>query len=454
MVGGRLHYSRTRRPIDSFMASTDPRDILHSKRECLPLTEEQVETFLGGYLRDEVSDAQAAALLASIFTVGMEPDELYHWTRGMLLSGEQLSWDVDRPVVDKHSTGGVGDKVSLPLAPALAACGAFVPMISGRGLGHTGGTLDKLEAIPGLRTELSLDEVRGVLGQCSVVIAAQTVDLVPADRKLYALRDATGLVGSLPLIASSIMSKKLAEGLSFLVLDVKHGSGATLPDHEQGAALASSMLEIAQRFGLHAVAFQTNMDEPLGRAVGHSLEVLESLESLRGGGPSDLRELVLTLGACVLAHVGLATDEAHGRARIAEVLDDGRALDCFAAMIAAQGGDPSFLEDPAKLPQAPDTAMFLAPASGRLDLEDCRCLGRAAVALGGGRRSGGDEIDHATGLHWNVRPGQDVHAGQELAQLYHRAGHGLDEALAELETAVAFDTGREVNQLIMRRFDQ
>ena len=277
---------------------------------------EQSTTFMSAYLDGELGDQQATELLAAIFERGMETRELVAWTEAMLNSGERLTWPgLEGPILDKHSTGGVGDKASLPLAPALAACGAKVPMISGRGLGHTGGTLDKIEAIPGLSTALSVPRLREILDQVGVVIAAQTETLVPADRRLYALRDATGYVASIPLIASSILSKKLAEGLDALVLDVKFGTGATLVDPIEGELLARTMLALAAGCGLTTIAFKTSMDQPLGQAVGHTLEVDEALECMGGEGPEDLRELVVTLGAALLTAGGPCDDEAEvGRA--------------------------------------------------------------------------------------------------------------------------------------------
>ncbi len=413
----------------------DARELVRAKREGRALTGDQITAFLSSYVGGSVSDTQATALLATICATGMEPEELYGWTRGMLESGKQFTWDVDRPVVDKHSTGGVGDKVSLVLAPALAACGVVVPMISGRGLGHTGGTLDKLEAIPGLRTELPIPTLRRAVDEVGCFIAAQSQELVPADRGLYALRDATGLVESVPLIASSILSKKLAEGLDALVLDVKYGSGAFLPELERGRELARVMSDLAERFGLPTRVLHTAMDQPVGHAVGHALEVAECVEVLRAGGPPDLRELVLALGAELLEAVGLADDLDAGRAQLAASLDDGRAADVWLCMIDLQGGDPTCL------PTAKGVDMWLSPASGVLDVVDCRAIGLAVAALGGGRRGPTDAIDPAVGVQWMRRVGDEVRAGELLAEVHH-SGRGVEEAMALLVDAVAFDTGR------------
>jgi pyrimidine-nucleoside phosphorylase len=431
----------------------DPRDILRAKRDGQALSVDQIESFLGGYVAGVVSEAQAAALLATIFQRGMSPDELARWTEGMLDSGARLTWDLDRPVVDKHSTGGVGDKTSLVLAPALVACGAAVPMVSGRGLGHTGGTLDKLEAIPGFRTELSLTEVRSAVQKAGAVIVAQSRELVPADRGLYALRDATGLVESMPLIASSILSKKLAEGLDALVLDVKYGGGAFLPEVERGEQLARVMLDLAARFGLPTRVLHTAMDQPLGQAVGHALEVAECISTLRAGGPEDLRELVLALGAELLVATELAPDFEGGRTRLAEVLDDGSAAEAFARMIAAQDGDPRCVQSPDLLPSAPAVDLWLSPASGVLDVVDCRAIGRAATVLGGGRQGPTDRIDPAVGVRWMRRVGDSVRAGELLAEVHHDS-RGLDQALAELESAIAFDTGRTPDPLVRATYNE
>jgi len=398
-----------------------------------------------------IADHQAAALLCAIFIHGMQPDELAAWTSAMLRSGTMLDLSrLDGPKLDKHSTGGIGDKASLPLAPAVAACGAFVPMISGRGLGHTGGTLDKLESIPGFDTALDEERFVGVLEQCGLAFGAQTDEIVPADKKLYALRDVTGLVASIPLIASSIMSKKLAEGLDALVLDVKFGSGAFLPEPERGAELARTMLAIASSMGLAASALQTAMDRPLGRTVGHSLEVRESVACLRGEGPEDLRELVLALGAELLRLGGLARDEREGRAKIAAALDGGAALERFARVVAAQGGDAGAIEDDARLPMAPDVEVLAAPQSGALAFGDLRELGLAVTALGGGRRALGDRIDPAVGLVLLRVAGDEVRAGEPLLELHHRSGHGLAEARARVVGALRIGAPAPLTPLVLR----
>ncbi|MEY2806291.1 MAG: hypothetical protein RIR65_708 [Planctomycetota bacterium] len=412
------------------------RDLTTKKRDGLALSDEEIRWFLGAYTRGELLDYHAAGLLGTIFVRGLDERELATWTRAMLDSGTRLDLShVEKPKVDKHSTGGVGDKVSLPLAPALAACGVAVPMISGRGLGHTGGTLDKLEAIPGFVTRLSEDEIARVLDQCGLVFAGQTEHLVPADKKLYALRDATGLVEAVPLIASSIMSKKLAEDLDALVLDVKHGSGAFLPDPADGERLARTMLGIARSCGLRCSVVLTAMDRPLGRAVGHALEVVEAIECLSGGGPPDLRELVLVQGGELLHLAGVAASPDEGRARIARVLDDGHARTVLEVAIKAQGGDPRVVSKPELLPSAPAVEPHRASSSGYLSFADTRAVGLAAAALGGGRLRIDDAIDPAVGLVWRRVAGDEVRAGETLCEIHHRHGKGLAECQALLTSA-------------------
>jgi pyrimidine-nucleoside phosphorylase len=432
----------------------DARAILRRKRDGAELTDAEIEAFLAGYVAGEVPDYVASALLAVIFVRGMSARELEAWTRAMLASGRRFRFDgLGRPAADKHSTGGVGDKVSLPLAPAVAACGVAVPMISGRGLGHTGGTLDKLESIPGLRTDLAPERFQRLVAEVGFAMAGQTADLVPADRKLYALRDATGLVESIPLVASSILSKKLAEGIDALVLDVKYGSGAFFPDPERGAELARTMIGLARGMGLSALALQTAMDRPLGRAVGNALEVRESIECLRGGGPDDLRELVCALGGAMLAAVGAEPDGEAGALRIGRALDDGSALERFGRMVAAQGGDARAVEEPARLPAAPECEVVAAPADGRLGWRDVSELGRAVVALGGGRRRLEDAVDPAVGVVLLSGSGAEVARGAPLLELHHRAGRGLAEARERIGRALAIGPAPELGPLILARVE-
>jgi pyrimidine-nucleoside phosphorylase len=427
----------------------DARSVVRTKRDGGRLSEAQMRWFLDAYVRGEVADYQAAALVACIFTRGMEPDELVAWTRAMLESGSRLSFDeLSQKKADKHSTGGIGDKVSIPLAPAVAACGVAVPMISGRGLGHTGGTLDKLESIPGFRVRLSEDELHRAIGRTGVAFGAQTESLVPADRKLYQLRDATGLVESIPLIASSILSKKLAEGLDALVLDVKFGSGAFLPEPERGAELARVMLSIARSMGVAATAFHTAMDRPVGAAVGHALEIEESLACLAGGGPADLRELVLLQGGEMLRLAGAASSLDDGRRRIAEALDSGRARRVFELVVREQGGDPRVVADPALLPRAPAVDPWHADRAGFLAFRDLREVGWAVADLGGGRTRIEDAIDPAVGLVWKKRAGERVETGDLLCEIHHARGRGLDACRARLAAAVAIGARAEPAPLV------
>ena len=419
---------------------SDPREVLATKRDGRALDARQIEQFLAGYVAGEIDDYHASALLMAIFIHGMEDGELATWTRAMLHSGKVLAFpEIDAPKVDKHSTGGVGDKVSIPLAPAVAVLGAAVPMISGRGLGHTGGTLDKLEAIPGFRTDLDEAALRAGLAANFVAFGAQTADIAPADRKLYALRDVTGLVESIPLVTSSILSKKLAEGLDALVLDVKFGSGAFFPSPERGAELARAMIRIAGELGVRACAWPTSMEQPLGAAVGHTLEIDECLDVLEGRGPADTVRLVELFGGEMLFLTGLASSAEAGAARIAEVLADGRALERFARVIEAQGGDPRIVEDRSLLPRAPDVAEIVAERDGVLRFVDCRAVGLAVGDLGGGRRALGDVLDPGVGFVWRRKTGDAVRANDVLAEVHHRGGKGLGKALERLRSAFRYD---------------
>ncbi|MDP6539774.1 MAG: thymidine phosphorylase [Planctomycetota bacterium] len=428
--------------------------LLAAKRSGAALSDGQIRDFMGAYVAGRLGDDDAEALLREIFEHGMEEAELVAWTDAMLRSGatlERREGSVAR--VDKHSTGGVGDKVSIPLAPAVAACGAMVPMISGRGLGHTGGTLDKLEAIPGLRTELSEERLAAVLDETGMVFAAQTPELVPADRKLYRLRDATGLVASIPLIASSIMSKKLAEGLDGLVLDVKFGSGAFLPDPDAGAELARTMISLGERLGVRTCAFQTSMAQPLGAACGHALEIAESFDCLAGGGPDDLAALVRLFGGEMLVQAGTASSAAEGGERIAAALEDGSAREVMCRVIEAQGGDPRCVDDTSLLPSVPDVERIEAPADGTIRFTDTSAVGRAVLELGGGRRERTDEVDMAVGVRWHRKGGECVRRGEVIAEVFHRAGAGLEHACALLGDAVAVGEPAEQPGLVLARLD-
>jgi pyrimidine-nucleoside phosphorylase/thymidine phosphorylase len=403
-----------------------------------------------GVVSGEVPDHATGAFLMAVYLRGMSPAETAALTRAMLDSGERLRRRPrSRPRADKHSTGGIGDKVSLALAPAVAACGVDVPMISGRGLGHTGGTLDKLEAIPGLRTSLSETELDLNVAEVGLAFGAQTERLVPADRKLYALRDATGLIDSVPLIAGSILSKKLAEDLDALVLDVKFGSGAFLRDPAQGAELADAMLGIAAAFGLRTSVFQTSMARPLGQAAGNALEVAEAIACLRGGGPRELRELVSLLGGEMLALTGVARDRGSGVEQVARALDDGSALERFRAAVERQGGDSACVDRPELLPSTATVAEARAPRAGAVHYADVRQLGRAVVDLGGGRIRMDDAIDPAVGLLLPRAEGEEVQPGDALALVHHRDGRGLERALARIGEAIEVGPPHPTRPLVL-----
>ncbi|HEY2203483.1 MAG TPA: thymidine phosphorylase [Pseudonocardia sp.] len=406
-------------------------DVIVAKRDGGRLTDEQIDRVVAGYTAGEVAEEQMAALAMAIVLRGMDAAETARWTQAMIDSGDRLELgDVGRPLVDKHSTGGVGDKITLPLAPLVAACGAAVPQLSGRGLGHTGGTLDKLESIPGWRASLGEDEIRAQLAEVGAVICATTPRLAPADRKLYALRDVTGTVESVPLIASSIMSKKLAEGTDALVLDVKAGSGAFMKTPDQAAALARSMIDIAGAHGLRCSALITDMSLPLGRAVGNALEVAESVEVLRGGGPPDVVALTVRLAGEMLRLVGLGPP--HGPDP-AEVLASGAAYPVWRAMISAQGGDPD-----APPPVAARVEPVHADRDGTFAGWDARAVGVAAWRLGAGRARKEHPVDPAAGVRLLVDPGEPVTAGQPLLELHTDRRDTLPDARAALTGAARY----------------
>ena len=385
----------------------DAIDLIIAKRDGGRLSDEQVDWFIRAYTDGTVADEQASALLMAILFRGMEPAELARWTQQMIATGARADLsDLPRPTVDKHSTGGVGDKISLILCPLVAACGAIVPQTAGRGLGHTGGTLDKMEAIPGWRSTLSAAEARAILETSGAVINAAGPDLAPADRKLYALRDITGTVESIPLIASSIMSKKIAEGTGALVLDVKVGTGAFMKDEARARELAEVMVGLGRDHGVRTTALLTQMDVPLGRTAGNALEVVESVEVLAGGGPSDVVELTLALAREMLELVDLDVDPA-------DVLADGRAMDAWRALVQAQGGDPD-----APLPRADEVEVVTAPATGTLSRLDALSVGIAAWRLGAGRARKEDPVSAVAGVVWHATVGDQVQEGQPLLELH------------------------------------
>jgi len=419
-------------------ARPDVVDLIRVKRDGGELTEAEIRWLISSYSAGEVADEQMSALLMAVYFRGLGPAELRTWTDAMVSSGERLQLGaVSAPTVDKHSTGGVGDKVSLILAPLVASCGAAVPQLSGRGLGHTGGTLDKLESIPGWRAELSAAEMIAVLGQAGCVICAAGPGLAPADRRMYALRDVTGTVESIPLIASSIMSKKIAEGTAALVLDVKVGSGAFMRDIADARQLAQTMVTLGAEHGVRTAALLTRMDAPLGRAVGNAVEVQESVATLRGEGPADLVEVTLALAAEMLQLAGIHASHGAALAAATEALSDGRALERYRVMITAQGGDPD-----AELPRAAHSEIVTAPASGWLRRLDARGVGVAAWRLGAGRARKEDPVSAAAGIICLAKPGERVERGQGLLEL--RADDGSRFARAREALADAIDIGESV----------
>jgi pyrimidine-nucleoside phosphorylase len=397
-------------------------DVIRRKRDNSELSRDEIESLVNAYTRGDIPDYQVSAWLMAVVLRGMTRAETAALTDAMLRSGEVLDLSsLPAKKVDKHSTGGVGDKTSLVLAPLAAAAGVAVPMISGRGLGHTGGTLDKLEAIPGFSVNLSVAEFRRVLETCGCAMIGQTAEIAPADRKLYALRDVTGTVESPYLICASIMSKKLAEGIDALVLDVKTGSGAFMKNEKDAVFLADLMVETGERMGKQVVALITDMDQPLGCMIGNALEVVEAVDILRGEGPEDLRQLCLELAGWMLHLGGVSGTVAEGKKRSEKLIGSGEALDRFRQMVALQGGDPRAIDDPKKLPQAHHTMMLSSPKSGHLASLQCEQVGTACVILGGGRERKEDAVDPAVGIVLHKKVGDAVSAGEPLATIYYNA---------------------------------
>jgi len=413
-----------------------PQDIIRTKRDGGELDAEAIHTWIRGVVDGSIADYQSAALLMAIYLRGMTAAETAHLTEAMMHSGEVISLpEITAPRVDKHSTGGVGDKVSLILAPLAAAAGLCVPMISGRGLGHTGGTLDKLEAIPGFRVALDTSAYRRALQRTGVALAGQTERFVPADRILYALRDVTATVECIPLICASIMSKKLAEGIDALVLDVKFGRGAFMKTLDDARRLAEGMVAIGRAMRRPTWALLTAMDRPLGRAVGHSLEVIEAIESLKGRGPDDLMEVTLALTARMLVLGGLAPDPESAAVRLREVLASGAALEKFRAIIAEQGGDPGVIDDYDRLPRARRIVEIPSTESGYVVDIDAMRIARAGICLGAARRRVEDAIDHAVGVAAIRQVGEAVDVGEPLCCLHVNDEAGLEEAVALARSA-------------------
>ncbi|MFM7500743.1 MAG: thymidine phosphorylase [Actinomycetota bacterium] len=423
----------------------DAVEIISAKRDRNELSDLQIDWIVDAYTRGVVADEQLSALLMAILLNGMNMREISRWTDAMINSGERMNWSsLAVPTVDKHSTGGVGDKITLPLAPLVAACGAAVPQLSGRGLGHTGGTLDKMESIPGWQASLSNDQMLKVLQDVGAVICAAGAGLAPADKKLYALRDVTGTVPAIPLIASSIMSKKIAEGTSALVLDVKTGSGAFMSDPEKAKELASVMVELGKRAGVNTRALVTAMDVPLGLTAGNALEVRESVEVLSGGGPADVVELTLILAREML-------DAAKVSGKDPEVaLKDGSAMDRWRKMVIAQGGDPD-----APLPTAKEKLVITAEKSGTISSMDALKVGISAWRLGAGRARQGEAVQAGAGIEIHAKPGEKINSGSALFTLHSDDSERFERAKQALEGAVSISEKGEVAErlpLVITKF--
>jgi pyrimidine-nucleoside phosphorylase len=429
------------RPAPSPSALPPVPQLIERKRDGGRIAPAEWRGLAEAYAAGRVPDYQMAALLLAVYFRGLDRAETGALTDAMLASGSRLHLDglaahQWQGRVDKHSTGGVGDKVSLILAPLVAACGVAVPMMSGRGLGHTGGTLDKLESIPGFRTALTLAEAAAQLETLGCALIGQTAEIAPADRKMYALRDVTGTVEAIPLISASIMSKKLAEGLTGLVLDVKRGSGAFIPELERGLELARTMVDLGADHGCPTVALLTAMDRPLGRACGNALEVEESVLALRGEGPEDLMEVTYALGAEMLVLGGAAGTREEAHARLRAAVADGSAAERFAQIIEAQGGNPGVVEDPAALPQAPLQAVYEAARDGVVVEVAPRAVGKGIIALGGGRTRVEDPVDPAVGFVITARPGDVVRTGEPLATIFARDHVGVEAGRQALRSAI------------------
>lgn len=411
-------------------------ELIERKRDGGELSADELRWIIEAYTADELPDYQMASLLMAIFCRGLSPAELGAWTEAMLHSGDVLDLsDIPQAKVDKHSTGGVGDKISIPLAPMVATCGVSVPMVSGRGLGHTGGTLDKLESIPGFRTRFDGAEFVAIVREHGVVLGGQSETMAPADRRIYALRDSTGTVPSLPLIASSIMSKKLAEGIDGLVLDVKTGSGAFMKTADQARTLATTMVGIGKSHGTRVVALLTAMDQPLGREVGNANEIAESLDVLAGGGPPDVVELTYRLGEQMLILGGAASDPETARDRLERSVRSGAAMEKMGHIIAAQGGDPRVIEDRSLLPQAPCRHTIIADRTGFVTRCDAGNIGVGGVRLGAGRAHKEDAVDPAVGITLLAKTGDEVAAGDPLATIAYRDEGKLERALEIIRPA-------------------
>ena len=420
-------------------------DVIRKKRDGGELSGDEIRAFIAGVTDGSWPDYQVSALLMAIVWRSLSLDETVALTSAMVQSGDRLDLsEFGGTPVDKHSTGGVGDKLSLIIAPLVAACGGLVPMMSGRGLGHTGGTLDKLESIPGFRTQLTLAEMRAVLRKTRCVLIGQTREIAPADRRLYALRDVTGTVESIPLICGSILCKKIAEGIGGLVLDVKVGSGAFMKTTDDARRLATWLVEIAERNGVRTEAILTAMDVPLGRAVGNANEVIESIETLKGRGPQEIERLSLTFAARMLVLAGVATSEADADAQVRSALTSGRGLEAFAAIIEAQGGDPKVVDDYQRLPQPAARDVWTASTDGVVVAMEAELVGRAAVALGAGRDRADAGVDSAAGIDILAPVGTAVRRGDRVAALACADAARLPAAKALLSQAIRIEAGSAI----------
>jgi pyrimidine-nucleoside phosphorylase len=422
-------------------------DIIRAKRDGAALSQDAIEAFVAGVTDGSLPDYQVSALLMAICLNGMTTEETAWLTSAMVRSGITVDLSgIPGVKVDKHSTGGVGDKASLILAPLAAACGVKVPMMSGRGLGHTGGTLDKLQSIPGFRVDLSLDELKTALEATGVAMLGQTSQIAPADKKLYALRDVTGTVESIPLITASIMSKKIAEGIDALVLDVKTGRGAFMKTVDDSRALARSLVDTGNRSGVKTEAFITAMDAPLGHAVGNALEVVECVETLKGRGPKDLEELSVLLAARMVLAAGLAASGEDADAQVRRALASGAGVEKWREIVAHQGGDPRTVDDYGRLPSVPARHVVRAPRTGCLSVLDAELVGRACLALGAGRSTVDDVVDPAVGAIVRAHPGETVRAGEAILELHYRRESDLPAAMELLERAI--EIGDEPPELL------
>ncbi|NLB70310.1 MAG: thymidine phosphorylase [Lentisphaerae bacterium] len=414
-----------------------PQWIIEKKRDGREIADKELKEFIDGFVNNSIPDYQMAAFAMAVFFKGMSFDEVTAMTDAMMRSGDVLDWSgLSRPTVDKHSTGGIGDKISIPLAPLVAASGAAVPMISGRGLGITGGTLDKLESIPGYNTQLGTDEFRNVLEKIGCSIIGQTSRLAPADKKLYALRDVTGTVQSIPLIASSIMSKKLAEGAKGLVLDVKCGVGAFMKEEVDAKKLAETMIQIGRNMGRSMSALLTDMNQPLGRTVGHTLEIKESIDVLAGKGPKDVTDLTVELGAEMLILADICKNIEEGREAMRSNIATGAGLETFAKMIEAHGGNPGVVEDFSIVTPAPHCIDVTSDENGIISNVDAESIGRITLLLGGGRKLSSDSVDHSVGIDRLVKVGEKVDKGDLVMRLHARNKAEAESVLQLAKNAV------------------